>query len=168
MDANEREQRLIQANLLCQRGKFEQAQQLLNQVQHSFPGDNDSWHLLERIRVTKDIEKTQEFHMRTMRHTLGMDSSWRRLCWWVAAIAAGFWAGISLAGTILSGLKIGFATQVQHEWSSKRGVSYYYLPVYVEAMISIIGLAIALILVSLLVTVSRGAAQWEEMDGSFD
>ncbi|MEP6757095.1 MAG: tetratricopeptide repeat protein, partial [Chthonomonadales bacterium] len=79
MDPRERENLLIEANLLCTRGKFEQAQKLLEQIRHAFPGDNDAWYLLERIRATKEIEKDHDYRMRTARHTLGMHTSFNRL-----------------------------------------------------------------------------------------
>lgn len=164
MDNSERDRLLIRANILCAQGKFEAAEKLLNQVRRSFVGDTEAWYMLERIKATKDVEKAHEYRFRVLRHSLGMQTSFNRFCYWMGSIIAGIVAVHNLVDSIKNGRAFGFAYEITTTYYSKSGRHDYVRPVYEDLIWASCLLIVAITVAIVVQYASRGASDWEELD----
>ena len=158
-----------QAYRFLARRQYAQAQKALQHVDVIDPANPHVKNLKARIRGMALEERERAESLRSWRYTLGMNTTWRRVLWAIA--------GIGLAVYSLSQLPRAIAYAVQHGLAAYtttqvyRGGRYgpgryvdWTRPIYFDLFYQGLLLTAALVVLFVLFRVSRGAAQWEELD----
>jgi hypothetical protein len=170
MDERTRELNLARAHLLCQRDEFEEAERLLLQMRRALGRDSDVEDLLARIQVTEQVDKVVEEKRRYWRFALGLQSTARRIGWGLVSILFLLYGGCEFFPTLSNGYSRGFTTlittQVQvsrGRYSSGRWVPWT-RPIYIDVLYDTVFIVVGAVMMVILVMVSRGSAQWEELN----
>jgi hypothetical protein len=164
MDDKTHEFSLIRANLLCSKGRFEEAQTVLAKILQDIPGDSEALKLQQRIHATQEQEKIQDSRRRMIRYSLKMDTAWRRLFWWVGSLLVGIYCLWSMTSAIDKGNQIGFAAKITTIQRTRGGPWPYTRPVYMDLIFSGFGILLCIGSIAALRIVTPGASQWEELD----
>ncbi len=152
------------AHLMIGRGKLEEAERLLRQLQAQAP-DAEVDAMLAAIRERRYDAKRDSERRRGIRYTLGIQTSWGRLCWTVGAICALVWGIWRTAESVSLGSEQGYGTLVTSTWRGRYGSEHTYTrPVFADvalyALLAVGGVAG----LGVVRYASRGAAAWEELD----
>jgi hypothetical protein len=167
MDERTRELSLARAHLLCQRDEFEEAERLLLQLRQALGRDPDVENLLARIQVTEQVDKVVDEKRRSWRYALGLQSTTRRIGWGLASIVCILFGGYEFFPTCSEGYSRGFTTLITTQVSvSKRSNATvpWTRPIYVDVIFYALFVVIGIGLIGILITVSKGSAQWEELN----
>jgi hypothetical protein len=164
-----REHHLKKAYLLCQRGKFDEAERLLKMLLVSSPNDPDARLLLARIAATEHAEKQEDEGRRAWRYRLGLQTTWSRVCWYLGALAAAGYGVWNAAQAVEIGRHMGFGaviTTMLSRGGGRSGPAYFVpwtRPVYYDLVYALAIMIVAIIVTVLVWRLSRGAALWEEL-----
>lgn len=161
---------LVRANLLYKKGEHEQALQLVDSLLREYPGEPEATLLRDRILAARanvgEQDKEGDERRRSLRYTLRMDTAWRRLGWGVGSIVIGIYCLWHLVGAIDQGTHLGFATLITTMQYSRGGSYPYTRPIYVDLITNSLGFVLSAVAGITLFIVSRGAADWEELNAS--
>jgi hypothetical protein len=158
------------AHLLYQRGKLLEARRLLEEIRRSGPRDPEVESLLAQVIEKLNDGKKAEVNWSEWRYYLHLNTSWRRFLWGAAAaacIGCGVYGGVP---SIAMGARNGFSTEIttKVQRSRRRYGSTSYVdwtrPIYVDVMYNAGFILIGTLMGWILIRVSKGAAQWEELD----
>ncbi|MEP6757094.1 MAG: hypothetical protein ABJA67_16435 [Chthonomonadales bacterium] len=165
MDQLEREKFLVRANLLCLRGKYEEATIILNGILVYFPNDDEIQELVVKIRKTKYTEKAHLIQKYALRRKLLMATSSQRLSWWCGLFVGFVWSIYWLVQSILIGVRNGFRTNTEYLLESEYSNRFFYMPVFVNVLFFTVVILATLLAASILIILTRSSAQWEEIEG---
>jgi hypothetical protein len=152
--------------------KYSLALKALDHVYLSDPNNPHIRTLKERIQTLQADEKERAERLRAWRYYLGMNTSWKRLCWALAAVGLGLYGAYTLAEALPyafnSGMTASITTQIVYRGRYSYRTVDWTRPIYVDLLYASAILLAAGLTYLVLISVSRGAAQWEELDSGDD
>ena len=158
-----------QAYRLIGRKQYGRARKALQDIHLTDPGNRHVHDLKSQIRDLEAAERERAEGLRSWRYSLAMNTHCRRFCWGVGAVILGVYSLLQLPQAVsyafTNGIVASITTQVH--WRGRYGSSRTFdwtRPIFIDLLYSGIILAAAISIVIVLIRVSRGAAQWEELD----
>ena len=158
-----------QAYRLIARKQYARARKALQDIHLTDPDNPHVQILKSRIRDLEAEERERVEGLRSWRYSLAMNTTWRRICWGAAAFGLGIYSLIEFSRAIPFAFANGMAASItsQIQWRGRYGSSRtidWTRPIFVDLIYSGLILAAAGAIMVVLVRVSSGAAQWEELD----
>jgi hypothetical protein len=159
---------LRRAFLLCQRGKFDDAERMLKDLSRRHPGDPQVSHLLARIGATRAEAKNADNWRREWRYHLGLASSSRRFCAIAGSVIAIAYGAYGLSQRIPYARKHGWdapiTTQVYRGSRYNQRLVDYTRPVRTDVAYYAWFVGPPLLIIGVVWFFSRGSALWEDFD----
>lgn len=171
----QREYALQQIHLRFKRGEVEPAFRAICRLRASSKYHPDIEQLYAEVVAVRGHDraarKDKVDRLRQIRYYLGLQTSWSRMCWWLAGTALvcyAMWDGSRAMG---QGFEKGFSTEittmVERGSRYNRHLEPWTRPVYYDVLydsaILLFGAAAMLVVYK----VGKGAAQWEELDADY-
>lgn len=158
------ERELEQAHLFVMRGAYDEAHALLARLSRAGVPPQELAPLLEMIRMRQDRADRDGERRREWRYYLRLQTSAARIGWFVVAVIVAVHAVWNGAVAIGMGREQGFATVITTQLDGRYKTHPWTRPIYVDVLYSLILLVGAAVAMRVIVWVSQGAAQWEELD----
>ena len=170
--SNDVERDLEKAHLLIMRGAYDEAQELLARLSQDGTPPQDIDPLLAMIRTRQERVNSDEERRRAWRYVLRMQTTTSRIWRFLLAALLAVYAGWTLTGALKMGCERGFATAITTqvsvittETSGREDKTHPWThPIYVDVIYSLVLLLVATAAMGVIIWVSKGAAQWEELD----
>lgn len=158
------EMELVRVRLLWSRGQMDEAHRVLDRVATGRPGHPDvaavRRELAERSSEIREAGLTRRDH----RYTLGLDTTGRRIRWYAGCGALALWAVWITADVLPVLVREGLSAPMAHR-STHRGITVRWTsPAWADLALAGVLLTAACLGVVVAIRVSRGAADWEEID----
>ncbi|HZT40732.1 MAG TPA: hypothetical protein VFA07_01015 [Chthonomonadaceae bacterium] len=166
------ERDLEKAHLLILRGAYDEAQALLERLSQAGTPPQDIDPLLAMIRTRQEQVDSGDERRRAWRYALRMQTSAARIWRFVLAALLAVYAGWTLTVAIKMGRERGFATVITTQvggptMSERVGQTHPWTrPIYVDVIYALVLLLVAVVAMGVILWVSKGAAQWEELDSA--
>jgi hypothetical protein len=158
------ERDLAQTHLLITRGQLAEAKAMLPQLARDGASQQDVQPLLDAIAAREVQAEERSEGRRSIRYQLGLQSTGRRVLWFLAGIAGtvyGVWRAIEAAG---EGSALGYAAIITTREHTRSGSYLWSRPVYVDLLIGCGWILAGVAAMAVVVWAARGAEQWEEME----
>ncbi len=156
------------AFLLCSRGKYAEADTLLEGILLRSPGHPEAMRLRSRIADTDHEDKRARKEFRETRRSLALDTSWRRGWAYVVLVLGALWATVDLVDSAIYAVQSGIvASKTTIITSYSRYSSYSYpwtRPAYLDLLFGAACIAICAGGILFIRRISRGVEEWEELD----
>jgi hypothetical protein len=154
------------AHLLCVRRRYNEAKTLLQELKRRSPGNPEVDYLLARVIATEEAEKVRVEGRRGLRYMFGLQTTASRLWWGFVGIVMGLYGVAGEAMRLPIALQNGLTYQITDMVSAgRRGrLVEWTRPVYYDLIYYVLVAAIGITGLVFIITVSRGSAQWEELD----
>ena len=172
----QREFALQQIHLRFKRGEVEPVFRAICRLRASNKTHPDIEQLYSEIVAVRGHEraarKDKEDQLRQIRYSLGLETSWSRMCWWIAAVVLIGYATWDGSRAVAQGIHKGFAneitTMVERGGRYTRHLEPWTRPVYYDVVYDSLILTVGAGAAMLVFKVGKNAAQWEELDASAD
>jgi hypothetical protein len=170
----QREFALQQIHLRFKRGEIEPAFRAICRVRASSKNHPDIEQLYTEIVSVRghdrSARKDKEDQLRQIRYSLGLQTSWSRMCWWIVAIVLIRYAVWDGSRAISQGIQKGFATEittmVERGGRYNRHLEPWTRPVYYDVVYDSLILSLGMGAALVVFKVGKNAAQWEELDAT--
>lgn len=158
------ETELIRVRLLWSRGQVDEARRVLERLAVGRPAHPDIAAVRHELSERSSATREAALVRRDQRYRLGLDTTWRRTRWYASCAGLALWA-VSMLGDALPPLmREGPGAPIAHSSVHRGHTIRWTSPAWVDlALGGVLGL-LAGAGVVLAIRVSRGAADWEEMD----
>lgn len=164
---------LIRAHLLHKKKDYEGALNCLNTLLHTNPDNQEARALYQQIRQARDAAqaetKEKEEDLRGWRYQLGLESTLGRIRWALVSGGLLIFSLYIFLHAMSEGSHLGYATQVTSIIHGRYGSETPYTrPIYMDLIFAGIGAVGCVFALVTLWYVSRGAADWEELNSYND
>lgn len=169
-DLSWREEQMQQAHLLLLRGENDEAMRLIQTLRAGAPREDELEELYARAVAATSAREEVSRERRALRWTLGLNTSWKRACWWLSSIGLIGWGAFALAQALVVCQEKGMHAMITVSYHTGRYGMGPLVTYTEEAWLQLIWPAGAIVLgiigVIVVIIAARGAEAWEDLDSS--